>query len=1630
MVEHELSMRGYALQEQQNLRTMVAQASLGGQSSGSSGAAGPQLAAGIPVVALQTPGVPAVTLQTSGLPAVAPQPSPHAYLPQDPARLGTGPVLPTEHRLASASHLPVANPIQLPLAGADRRCPPDALHPGGQPPAAIATTTRSASASAPVSSAIPAPIPTPQYTFFNRPQPLWVPEFPNHPRNDDFFTQYHPFSTNPHRHERFEDYRRQHHENPSQIASFLRLFDHVKTNEDEITIKDYHTLEGYWNSGAAKLTKFEPETVKLVYKNEVREYTLQYRPLKDWAFDLVKDPLLAPFFEWDARKLFKYDKASNKWEHFINEPWTADKLWDFRSSLPKEGKPLPFIFYSDKTQLSSFGTVKAYPVFVRLANLPIVIRNGSEECLGGGRIVAWLPIVEETEEDTGTTAFANHKQELYHACLRVLFRSIAYASHHGYHVVCGDFIIRHLFPGILIVSADYEEQCIIALIRGVKGKCLCPVCLADIAKDTERRVDHALGLSATAANAYLADQSQCPVKSAFADLDRRGTDVFEALSWDRLHAYANGLGAKHIWTELLQFIKDNFDKSAWVELTRQQVLLIYSGLYHFNKVLSTKFQDGNKNEAMMKIAIFIAVNLVENQAVSESDSSGSEDESGPELDEGGDSEGNNAEADNSDDILDILASLENHTEDTLHQVTEALSVFQTQLEAYIEYEGPGGKNWVFPKAHTHCHMVRDILLKGATRNYNTKPNESMHRLLKSFYQHMTNFKNFDKTIGMMVKVTTLIRPTPPNHFPDTPGSNFEDDVTGSDKVTGSVVYEVTKTTKRRIKIKVSVEYDFGTILFGSPDGGRISIAKFASILSDDGLTSDMGTLLKTFVKNSPVPVVRINLNSSSTVFRFLRVLYESKVTWESQTDILQCTKQWYKKGARRDSVMVDVEGVPEFGRLLSLFTLEVQESWPGQAHTPLALVKLYDHPVSNEERATDKRLGLHRGPPKSIDSLWYPEHLNAISSFLLALAMSCSCAHEGPGVPVPFFGANARRAMLIDANEDMYANNEPDPPEMQAPPAPALQAPPEPAEQRPFNPLLALMQLTILATTQDILTGRADFSTTLTKAQATISSLEGFIKSLQLEYEAVKTQNRHLTVELALFRVDPSKENLKALLNPSQSAKKIRTSDDSTMLCRQLIFLRDLHLKASAFLHPLPPDNAEEHPDRFKSTERRRLGQTAELYEVLPVTSHTLLLTTPLFRDNMMSTYHDTRRIILNNIRAKVAYRVFNFLNPTPGIYDADQGNARAEHADFRAFIKPLPSTRNPTKNSLYRPSMFPECQQQTADQLLWCNWLGWLLRGTVFGPTSVPNPQTGKGGKIATNSTGHLWGLNALTPGFIAFSVVATIFIHSSNNNYAEIGPDSHINYATIYSFIKCYIMEKLREKDTFMGETIAFLSDIVFKDLKKKHGGLDARDNVEDAIMEGMADLSLRAHNSEANTNDDRAGGDHSSGHINANNSNFVLVNGTSNQTANDDDIDSNANASMDEHFDYIPKHRLSMDTLDQRPQLPAIPPPQALGPPPTPPQTLVLPPTPPQALGPPPTPLLHLPMQTLGAAVSNPTGPGAGGVGVAVMPPNHENDDSTNMNTGHLPALSKGKKRKAVKGAPPTHRSNRIGSFSQQE
>ncbi|KAG6913834.1 hypothetical protein DXG01_004025 [Tephrocybe rancida] len=56
------------------------------------------------------------------------------------------------------------------------------------------------------------------------------------------------------------------------------------------------------------------------------------------------------------------------------------------------------------------------------------------------------------------------------------------------------------------------------------------------------------------------------------------------------------------------------------------------------------------------------------------------------------------------------------------------------------------KSWNFIKLHLRKHLFDDIMNKGVSCNYSTKPNEKMHGPIKKSYLCRSNFKNYAKQL--------------------------------------------------------------------------------------------------------------------------------------------------------------------------------------------------------------------------------------------------------------------------------------------------------------------------------------------------------------------------------------------------------------------------------------------------------------------------------------------------------------------------------------------------------------------------------------------------------------------------------------------------------------------------------------------------------------------------------------------------------------------------------------------------------------------------------------------------------------------------------------------------------------------
>jgi len=243
--------------------------------------------------------------------------------------------------------------------------------------------------------------------------------------------------------------------NKKQIEKLLKIIQRCIKGEDGFGLKSHKDLTSIWIDASVMVSPFTRYELTAINGEYETTFDFWCRSLWDWVLDLVENPSLARYFEWDAQKLYKYD--GKKFFRFIHEPWTAARFWEVQSLLPsQEGKPIAIILYADKTKLSSFGTEMGYPIIARLGNLPAEIRNGRG--VGGGCVIGWLPILVDDEEEKGKKDYIDFKRVVWHDSFRKLLETVREHSHLGFWVKCGDGITRHLFPMILILSADYEEQ--------------------------------------------------------------------------------------------------------------------------------------------------------------------------------------------------------------------------------------------------------------------------------------------------------------------------------------------------------------------------------------------------------------------------------------------------------------------------------------------------------------------------------------------------------------------------------------------------------------------------------------------------------------------------------------------------------------------------------------------------------------------------------------------------------------------------------------------------------------------------------------------------------------------------------------------------------------------------------------------------------------------------------------------------------------------------------------------------------------------------------------------------------------------------------------------------------------------
>ncbi|KAK0435646.1 hypothetical protein EV421DRAFT_1892516 [Armillaria borealis] len=674
------------------------------------------------------------------------------------------------------------------------------------------------------------------------------------------------------------------------------------SNQDsaEFNIRSPKEFKEHWDHAVNLITPFEKSTVSVSLRGKDYTYDVYQRNLWTWALDLIQDPTLELHFVWDAVQLSKWNGQA--FERFIDEPWTAQAFWDLQTKLPKGAKVLYYIIYADKTRLSSFGTAQGYPVIA----------------LGSGRVVGWLPVIKEEAKLRRKVYYVDFKRRVWHAAFRYILEPIFAPSKLGawLHLSLANEDLQ-LFPRVPIESCDYEEVCFVVLTRGAGGKKPCVVCLVPKSEQNCLHIVYELRMKQQTQE-ILADAAAIPRK------DRRNTflsgfglryisenafwniedcDPFQALSFDPLHAHDNGLFGDHLRGEVVSRIE-----ALGMESCRIKRFPPASWQFHF--------ADGTKYEDLSKVSQMFSSQVIHIIFVTHNILTEINDVHGYHL----------LKCVRSYIELRMYAGFNLHTERSIQAIRDELNKFSTLIREYEQLTqsvNPGAKSWNFPKIHSHQHMVNDILEKGVTLNYNTKPNEKMHGPLKDAYQMRTNFKDVAEQIlriDSWCNAASFIQQQIDLHDEQISQNDDDDELEDQD---------------------MQAEHSRNVTLHGrhGKGGGVFKIGEIRALKADDPAFTSFRSHLSKFM---------IQLHG------LLKVNYENTVDWTTSTDYLRCSPNFYNH-PRYDYLLVDSAEHPFFAQLIMVFTCVI-----GGKEFPLALIHPFDQPVDAATEKLDKDLGFYR----------------------------------------------------------------------------------------------------------------------------------------------------------------------------------------------------------------------------------------------------------------------------------------------------------------------------------------------------------------------------------------------------------------------------------------------------------------------------------------------------------------------------------------------------------------------------------------------------------------------------------------------------------------------------------------------
>ncbi|KIO04654.1 hypothetical protein M404DRAFT_26107 [Pisolithus tinctorius Marx 270] len=574
----------------------------------------------------------------------------------------------------------------------------------------------------------------------------------------------------------------------------------------------------------------------------------------------------------------------------------------------------------------------------------VTLQNDVDLQCAWDRAAMQVTPVPESAKEEGKTGYTNYKCVIWHEASLCIIDRLAELSKLGYKYECYDKITRWLFPLILILSADYEEQCMMSLIQGTKSKRPCPVCLvpleelSHLAKSfpthTIRQAKEALTIyqeKKSAGEPILKALRLRLVANVFWKVEN--SEPEEAVSFDRLHALHDGLFGHHSLEEL-EILLSKLPRKYAAQLEEQLAAFpSWRGLAHFNGILHVSYADGNKLRDLAQQTFYATLNILTNDVSRE----------GYQL----------LWMLRSYLELDSLIGLDVHTDRTLELIEREQLVFRSELKEYVSRVANGElaehlkTDWNFPKVHLWKHVVRDIRNKGAARNYSTQPNEKMHSSLKDAYQDRSNGKDVAVQVLRVdhhCLAMKLIRNRVDAEANRTQQDHNDDDIDdGGDE-------DALMSFSEHVKL-------------GSPWSPK----SIQSIIHDHASQQEFQGFHQKFTRfiNQCLPIyLNRDQNSWKNIsfaetfqlqeHAYLKVNYESRMDWWQATDYLRCNPSFHGK-PRYNTVLFQLSHSEiAFARLVFMFSCNIPDFGTYQ----FALVRPYTANINAARSSFDNTFRL------------------------------------------------------------------------------------------------------------------------------------------------------------------------------------------------------------------------------------------------------------------------------------------------------------------------------------------------------------------------------------------------------------------------------------------------------------------------------------------------------------------------------------------------------------------------------------------------------------------------------------------------------------------------------------------------